>query len=66
MEFPFSGFELLFIVLAITVFCVFGLVAICTRSQHADNQGESGLTEQNLTRHKRRLKRKKEYQPSRA
>ncbi|KAK3522943.1 hypothetical protein QTP86_009741 [Hemibagrus guttatus] len=38
MEIPFSGFELLFVVLAVTVFCVFGLSAIYTRSQHADNQ----------------------------
>lgn len=39
MEIPFSFFELFFIVLAFTVFCVFGLAAIYKRSQHAGNQG---------------------------
>ncbi|KAG7313976.1 hypothetical protein KOW79_022472 [Hemibagrus wyckioides] len=62
MEIPFSGFELLFIVLALTVFCVFGLAAIYTRSQHSDNQGENGFTELNRTCHKHW--RKQEFQPS--
>lgn len=39
MEIPFSGFELVFIILAFTVFCVFGLAAVYTRTWHADNQG---------------------------
>ncbi|MCI4395023.1 hypothetical protein PGIGA_G00175590 [Pangasianodon gigas] len=65
MEIPFSGFELVFIILAFTVFLVFGLAAIYTRGQHADNQGETILTEQNTTHHKSRLKRKQEFQPSR-
>ncbi|KAF4071599.1 hypothetical protein AMELA_G00275150 [Ameiurus melas] len=65
MEIPFSFFELFFIVLAFTVFCVFGLAAIYKRSQHAGNQGEIIWTEQNATHHKSRVKRKQEVQPSR-
>ncbi|KAF5902241.1 uncharacterized protein DAT39_007994 [Clarias magur] len=64
MESPFSGFELFFIILAFTVFCVVGLAAIYMRRDVADNPGEMGLIEQN-TIHRKTLKRKKEFQMSR-
>ncbi|XP_076874831.1 uncharacterized protein LOC143525130 isoform X2 [Brachyhypopomus gauderio] len=58
MECPFSGFELVFIFAAFTVFCVFGLVAIFRQPSRADNQDENIHTVRSSTRHERTLKKK--------
>ncbi|TSO98556.1 hypothetical protein Baya_10638 [Bagarius yarrelli] len=62
MEIPFSGFELVFVILALTVFGIFALAAIYTRRQHADNQDPNVVTQENREAARYLAKRTHQYE----
>ncbi|KTF87668.1 hypothetical protein cypCar_00002913 [Cyprinus carpio] len=56
MDLLFSGFELVFIIIAFTIMCLFGLAAVCTHN--TDHQDDYIQTEQKIMRQKNTSQKK--------